>query len=221
MLRVMVRKLESMRRTSSAASSGTRSRFPSAYRYSVAMFCPSMWPRSRSASRIPSARAEPLAASTGDRYPIRGTFFGCCARAGKGRAKSIEQKARRVIFLCMAPYLQTWLSRIHHRLTSFSNFGCFDHAVGENISDWLKPNRRTGRCRSRVFFCRLKYLFSYSGFRSSVFCGSFANDETNLSFLRLRWFHKLADRVKDYLELSIVLLLQRFQFPRQLSIGGE
>ena len=39
--------ISTLRRTSSAASSGYRSRFPSAYRYSMAMFCPSMWPSSR------------------------------------------------------------------------------------------------------------------------------------------------------------------------------
>ena len=33
------------------------------------------------ASRIPSARGESVAASTGDRYPNRETFFGCCASA--------------------------------------------------------------------------------------------------------------------------------------------
>ncbi len=48
-----------------------------------------------------------------DRYPIRGTFFGCCARAGKGRAKSIEQKARRVIFLCMGFLVALTLTLSH------------------------------------------------------------------------------------------------------------
>jgi hypothetical protein len=33
------------------------------------------------ASRSPSARAESVAASVFDRYPISGTFFGCCASA--------------------------------------------------------------------------------------------------------------------------------------------
>ena len=33
--------ISTLRRTSSAASSGRRSSFPSAYRYSMAMFCPS------------------------------------------------------------------------------------------------------------------------------------------------------------------------------------
>jgi hypothetical protein len=42
-----------------------------------------------------------VAGSFDDKYPNRQIFFGCCARAGKGRAKSIEQKARRVIFLCI------------------------------------------------------------------------------------------------------------------------
>src|SRR5262249_2932704 len=31
--------------------------------------------------------------------PIRGIFFGCCARAGKQSAKSIAQRVRTVIFL--------------------------------------------------------------------------------------------------------------------------
>ena len=34
--------ISTLRRTSSAASSGSRSSFPSANRYSMAMFCPSM-----------------------------------------------------------------------------------------------------------------------------------------------------------------------------------
>jgi hypothetical protein len=46
-------------------------------------------------------RAEIADRETVVRYPIRGIFVGCCARAGKGRAKSIEQKVRRVILLCM------------------------------------------------------------------------------------------------------------------------
>ena len=33
------------------------------------------------ASRIASERADSLAGSDDDRYPIRGTFFGCCASA--------------------------------------------------------------------------------------------------------------------------------------------
>src|SRR6185295_18876110 len=40
---------------------------------------PFMWPRSRRASRIVSAREDSLAESRADRYPTSGTFFGCCA----------------------------------------------------------------------------------------------------------------------------------------------
>ena len=35
----------------------------------------------------------------GDRYPIRGTFFGCCADAEKQSAKSMAQRVRTMIFL--------------------------------------------------------------------------------------------------------------------------
>src|SRR5215471_20230612 len=35
----------------------------------------------RRASRIPSARVDSVFGSVFDRYPIRGTFFGCCASA--------------------------------------------------------------------------------------------------------------------------------------------
>src|SRR5437773_5471528 len=64
--------------------------FSSVYRYSVAMFCPSMWPSSRRASRIPSARVDSRVASSCDRYPIRGTFFGCCAVATASATKSTK-----------------------------------------------------------------------------------------------------------------------------------
>ena len=39
------------------------------------------------------------AASTGDRYPIRGTFFGCWASAGKLSAKSNAPSATRWMFV--------------------------------------------------------------------------------------------------------------------------
>ena len=81
--------ISTLRRTRSAASSGYRSGFPSAYRYSVAIFCPSMWPRSRRACRIASARADSVAGSVGDRYPSRTTFFGCCPWAIAPPASSV------------------------------------------------------------------------------------------------------------------------------------
>src|SRR4030095_14755800 len=53
------------------------------------MFCLSMKPSSRRASRIPSARPESVAASAFDRYPNRETFFGCCASVTTATASSI------------------------------------------------------------------------------------------------------------------------------------
>src|SRR5262249_40210079 len=81
-------------RTSSAARSEDRSCFRSAYRYSKAIFCPSMKPRSRSASRIPSERGNSLVGSPDDRYPIRGTFFGCCASAWMPKVMSTTHIAK-------------------------------------------------------------------------------------------------------------------------------
>src|SRR5262249_6574208 len=67
-----------------------------------AMFCPSMWPRSRSASRITSARVDSLAASRDDRYPIRGTFPGCCASVTTATVSSITATriGTAVFFIC-------------------------------------------------------------------------------------------------------------------------
>src|SRR5215467_6657589 len=48
------------------------------------------------ASRIPSARGESVAASTGDRYPNRETFFGCCASAEKQTANTISTTRKRL-----------------------------------------------------------------------------------------------------------------------------
>src|SRR5262249_57527604 len=84
--------------TSSAASSENRSTFPSAYRYSIAMFLPSMYPRSRRACLIDSERLASLPGSDGDRYPISGIFFGCCASADMQSAKSKVQRVSTVIF---------------------------------------------------------------------------------------------------------------------------
>lgn len=46
-------------------------------------------------------RAETAESEEALRNPNRGVFVGCCAQAEKGSAKSIEQKDRRVIFLCI------------------------------------------------------------------------------------------------------------------------
>src|SRR4029453_1987427 len=72
---------------------------PPPYRYSITMFFPSMYPSLRSASRIASARVDSVAGSDDDRYPIRGTFFVCCASAEKQSAKCMAHSARKVTFL--------------------------------------------------------------------------------------------------------------------------
>ena len=90
-----------LRRTRSAASSGRRSSFCSANRYSMVIFFPSIHPSLLSSCRNASTRTALPQAVLSSRKPMRKIFPACCARAGKGRAKSIEQKARRVIFLRM------------------------------------------------------------------------------------------------------------------------
>src|SRR4030095_7735747 len=70
-----------LRRTSSAASAGRRSSFPSAYRHSMTMFFPSTSPSSRRPSRNASNRTELFAWDTAARKPILGIFGGCCASA--------------------------------------------------------------------------------------------------------------------------------------------
>src|SRR5438034_1000793 len=67
-------------RTRSAASSGNRSGFPSAQRYSNATCRPSRWPRSRSPSRKGS-RDGSEAGEKGDRIPIRDVLRGGAAAA--------------------------------------------------------------------------------------------------------------------------------------------
>jgi|SoiMetStandDraft_2_1073263.scaffolds.fasta_scaffold561479_1 hypothetical protein len=53
----------------------------------------------RKARRIGTARANSVAGSPVDRYPIRGIFFGCCAWAGKLRAKSKAPSASPISFM--------------------------------------------------------------------------------------------------------------------------
>src|SRR5262245_54501571 len=78
---VPVTMTSTLRRTSSAASAGKRSSFPSAYRYSIATSFPSTCPRSRRPCRNASARAETADGEGALRNPIRGTFVGCWASA--------------------------------------------------------------------------------------------------------------------------------------------
>src|SRR5262250_855405 len=83
--------------TSSVASAGRRSGFPSAYRHSMTIFFPSTYPSSRRPCRNASMRAEIAAGELALRNPIRGIFFeACCASAetqsAKSRAQSVKQK---------------------------------------------------------------------------------------------------------------------------------
>gem|GEM_PF-2323429 len=73
--------ISTLRRTSSAASSRSRSAFPSAYRNSTTMFFPSTYPSSRSPSRNAAIRAATGAGLVPARNPIREIFVGCCAFA--------------------------------------------------------------------------------------------------------------------------------------------
>ena len=92
--------ISTLRRTSSAASSGYRSCFPSAYRYSMAMFCPSMYPSSRRASRIASARADSRAASTRRKITYAGYFLRLLRISREVGSK--EQGAKRRANTCRA-----------------------------------------------------------------------------------------------------------------------
>src|SRR5262249_15111223 len=90
-----------LRRTSSAASAGRRSFFPSAYRGSMRMFFPSTYPSSRRPCRNASMRAGVEEGKAETRYPILGTFIGCCASTGRLGVKSIAQRVSTVIFFFM------------------------------------------------------------------------------------------------------------------------
>src|SRR5206468_798424 len=83
-----------LRRTSSAASAGRRSGFPSAYRYSMTMFFPSTYPRSRRPWRNASRRVGTLEGKVVLKNPIREIFGGCCASAGwmEPRRKTVSNQ---------------------------------------------------------------------------------------------------------------------------------
>src|SRR5262249_2057931 len=54
------------------------------------------------------------AGSPGDRSPIRGTLFVCCALAGKQRAKSKAPRVREKIFLVMGFLFTLFISTPRH-----------------------------------------------------------------------------------------------------------
>src|SRR5947208_1978904 len=93
--------ISTLRRTSSAASAGRPSGFPSAYRHSMTIFFSSTYPSSRSSRRNASMRAGLVVGELAPRYPIRGIFVGCCASARKQSAKRMAQRVRTVIFFFM------------------------------------------------------------------------------------------------------------------------
>ena len=101
--------MSTLRRTSSAASAGRPSCFPSAHRHSMTMFFPSTYPSSRRPCRNASVRAAIAEGEAALGNPIRGTFFGCCAEAETQSAKSMAQRGKaiyfflHVFFLCLAP----------------------------------------------------------------------------------------------------------------------
>ena len=129
--------ISTLRRTSSAASSGADRAFP-----------PHIGTRWRCSVLLCSqARAEPaefprngwthVAGSVADRYPIRGTFFGCCASAEEQSAKSMAQSGRPVIVLLMC------FSRVFpsHRSLLACSSCLFDHLIRPR--QHVRRNRQT------------------------------------------------------------------------------
>src|SRR5262249_22363045 len=138
------KRISTLSRSSSAASSGGRSDFPSAYRYSMDMFCPSLYPRSLSANRIPSTRADSLAASVFERYPIRETFAGCCASAKEALDSRTAATRQTIIFV----FIVSALLLPNHLVRSRQHVGRNRQAdlLGRlQVDDELKPHRLLNR----------------------------------------------------------------------------
>ena len=92
-----------LRRTRSAASSsGERSFFCSANRYSMVMFFPSIHPSLLSSCRNTSARTALPEAVLVSRNPMRRIFTACWALADEQSEKSIAHRVRTVIFFFMS-----------------------------------------------------------------------------------------------------------------------
>jgi hypothetical protein len=80
------RMTSTLSRTNSAAISSARSVRPPNQRYSIAILRPSIQPSSRSRC-TKAATAWPWTEGVvPPRYPMRGTFAACCARAASGHA---------------------------------------------------------------------------------------------------------------------------------------
>src|SRR5215467_8083180 len=97
--------ISTLRRTSSAANSGSRLICPSADRNSNRMFCPSIYPRSCSPCRITRQNCSGLILPMTS-APMVGTF-GCCARAASGHATAapptVAMNSRRPMWFAMRP----------------------------------------------------------------------------------------------------------------------
>ena len=83
-----------LRRTSSAASSGRRSVFPSANRYSMVKFFPSIHPSLLNSSRNASMRTALPEAVLLSRKPMRKTFPVCCAETQAPPKASVKAIAK-------------------------------------------------------------------------------------------------------------------------------
>src|SRR5262245_48729374 len=105
--------ISTLRRTSSAASAGRLSSFPSADRRSMTMVFPSTYPRSRSPCWNASMRAEKAEKELAARYPIRGMFFACCASANEAvdSRAAITRQMIIFVFIVSALRLSNYLVR--------------------------------------------------------------------------------------------------------------
>ena len=92
-------------RTRSAASSGSRSDFCSANRYSMVIFFPSIQPSLLSSWRNESMRTAIPEAVLESRKPMRGTFPVCCASASETFARKRFASSQRVILFFMFFFL--------------------------------------------------------------------------------------------------------------------
>src|SRR5258706_8513312 len=106
-----------LRRASSIASAGTRSGLPSADRHSMAIFFPSMKPRSRRPWWNASMRAELEESELTNRNPIRGIFVTCCASArGAVVSKTVASSQTQICLLIRSS--PVFLPTVHCQLLS-------------------------------------------------------------------------------------------------------
>src|SRR5262247_2776828 len=125
-----------LRRTRSAASSGRRSFFCSANRYSMVMFFPSIHPSLLNSCRNVSKKSALPEAVLLSRKPMRKIFPACCASASETFARKRVASSQRVILFFMFLF-----SPRASRLCLFS----FDHFI-RSIQQRLR-NRETDLLR--------------------------------------------------------------------------